>query len=55
MLRTSSLVKVCSVPSVSIASRAETPVRMDASARYGHLLQDPSLEIELARIVEQGR
>jgi AcrR family transcriptional regulator len=40
---------------LNIASRAETAVLMDASARYGRLLQDPSLEIELARIVEQGQ
>lgn len=39
----------------NVASRAETAVLMDAFARYGRLLQDPSLEIELARIVEQGR
>ena len=40
---------------LNAASRAETTVLMDASARYGRLLQDPSLEIELARIVEQGQ
>lgn len=40
---------------LNVASRAETTVLMDASARYGSLLQDRSLEIELARIVEQGR
>ncbi|MEU1513926.1 TetR/AcrR family transcriptional regulator [Streptomyces sp. NPDC005811] len=40
---------------LNIASRAETTVLMDASARHGRLLQDPSLEIELARIVEEGR
>ncbi|MDQ1045289.1 TetR/AcrR family transcriptional regulator [Streptomyces sp. V4I2] len=40
---------------LNIASRAETAVLMDASARYGRLLQDPSLETELARIVEQGQ
>lgn len=40
---------------LNVASRAETTVLMDASARYGRLLQDPSLEIELARIVDQGR
>lgn len=40
---------------LNVASRAETTVLMDASARYGSLLQDPSLEIELARIVEQGQ
>ncbi|WP_405719894.1 TetR/AcrR family transcriptional regulator [Streptomyces sp. NBC_01537] len=40
---------------LNTASRAETTVLMDASARFGRLLQDPSLEIELARIVEQGR
>ncbi|NEA98537.1 TetR/AcrR family transcriptional regulator [Streptomyces sp. SID13726] len=39
---------------LNIASRAETTVLMDASARYGRLLQDPSLEVELARIVEEG-
>ncbi|MEU1163017.1 helix-turn-helix domain-containing protein [Streptomyces sp. NPDC005921] len=40
---------------LNIASRAETTVLMDASARYGRLLQDPSLEVELTRIVEEGR
>jgi AcrR family transcriptional regulator len=40
---------------LNVASRAETTVLMDASARYGRLLQDPSLERELARIVEQGQ
>ncbi|MET8976354.1 helix-turn-helix domain-containing protein [Streptomyces sp. NPDC004539] len=40
---------------LNIASRAETAVLMDASARYGRLLQTPSLEVELARIVEEGR
>lgn len=40
---------------LNVASRVETTVLMDASARYGSLLQDRSLEIELARIVEQGR
>jgi AcrR family transcriptional regulator len=40
---------------LNVASRAETAVLMDASARYGRLLQDPSLEIELARIAEQGQ
>ncbi|MFJ3895758.1 TetR/AcrR family transcriptional regulator [Streptomyces sp. NPDC090083] len=39
---------------LNIASRAETSVLMDASARYGRLLQDPSLEVDLARIVEEG-
>ncbi|MFJ9626217.1 TetR/AcrR family transcriptional regulator [Streptomyces sp. NPDC101175] len=39
---------------LNIGSRAETSVLMDASARYGRLLQDPSLEVELARIVEEG-
>ncbi|MFJ9566392.1 TetR/AcrR family transcriptional regulator [Streptomyces fuscichromogenes] len=40
---------------LNTASRAETTVLMDASARYGRLLQDPSLEVELTRIVEEGR
>lgn len=40
---------------LNVAARTETTVLMDASARYGRLLQDPSLEIELARIVEEGR
>ncbi|GAA0315402.1 TetR/AcrR family transcriptional regulator [Streptomyces turgidiscabies] len=39
---------------LNVASRAETAVLMEASARYGRLLQDPSLEVELARIVEEG-
>ncbi|MFI6254274.1 TetR/AcrR family transcriptional regulator [Streptomyces sp. NPDC051016] len=40
---------------LNTASRAETTVLMDASARHGRLLQDPSLEVELTRIVEEGR
>lgn len=40
---------------LNVASRAETTVLMDASARFGRLLQDESLEIELAKIVEEGR
>ncbi|WP_406458046.1 TetR/AcrR family transcriptional regulator [Streptomyces sp. NBC_01622] len=40
---------------LNIASRAETTILMDAAARVGSLLHDASLEIELAKIVEQGR
>ncbi|WP_216587593.1 TetR/AcrR family transcriptional regulator [Streptomyces brasiliscabiei] len=40
---------------LNVASRAETVILMDASARFGRLLQDPSLEIELAKIVDEGR
>jgi AcrR family transcriptional regulator len=40
---------------LNIASRAETTILMDAAARVGSLLHDPSLEIELAKIAEQGR
>ncbi|MFG2022257.1 TetR/AcrR family transcriptional regulator [Streptomyces sp. NPDC048825] len=40
---------------LNVASRAETTVLMDASARFGRLLQDPSLETELTKIVEEGR
>ncbi|MET7609106.1 TetR/AcrR family transcriptional regulator [Streptomyces avermitilis] len=40
---------------LNVASRAETSVLMDASARFGRLLQDPSLETELAKIAEEGR
>ncbi|MGC9538886.1 TetR/AcrR family transcriptional regulator [Streptomyces sp. UG1] len=40
---------------LNAASRAETAVLMDASARFGRVLQDPSLETELAKIVEEGR
>ncbi|WP_151482032.1 TetR/AcrR family transcriptional regulator [Streptomyces albicerus] len=40
---------------LNVASRAETTVLMDASARFGRLLQDPSLEIELTKIVEEGQ
>jgi len=40
---------------LNIASRAETAILMDAAARVGSLLHDPSLEIELAKIVERGR
>lgn len=40
---------------LNIASRAETTILMDAGARVGSLLHDRSLEIELAKIVEQGR
>lgn len=37
---------------LNIASRAETAVLMEASARFGRLLQDPSLETELTRIID---
>ncbi|MFF1681160.1 TetR/AcrR family transcriptional regulator [Streptomyces sp. NPDC058256] len=40
---------------LNIASRAETAILMDAAARVGSLLHDPSLEIELAKIAERGR
>jgi len=40
---------------LNIASRAETTILMDAAARVGSLLHDPSLEVELAKIVERGR
>ena len=40
---------------LNVTSRAETTVLMDASARFGRLLQDPSLEIELTKIVDEGR
>ncbi|MFC8672161.1 TetR/AcrR family transcriptional regulator [Streptomyces griseorubiginosus] len=39
---------------LNIDSRAETVVLMEASARFGQLLRDPSPERELARIVEDG-
>lgn len=39
---------------LNMTSRAETAVLMAASARFGQLLQDPSLELELARIIEHG-
>ncbi|MEV6174185.1 TetR/AcrR family transcriptional regulator [Streptomyces sp. NPDC051954] len=39
---------------LNVSSRAETAVLMDASARFGGLLQDRSLETELAKIVQQG-
>ncbi|WP_246460639.1 hypothetical protein [Streptomyces himalayensis] len=31
---------------LNVASRVETTVLMDASARFGRLMQDPSLEIK---------
>jgi AcrR family transcriptional regulator len=37
------------------ASRAETPVLMDAAAHFGRLFQDPSLGAELARIIQAGQ
>ncbi|WP_217567224.1 TetR/AcrR family transcriptional regulator [Streptomyces sp. GbtcB7] len=40
---------------LNVASRAETTVLMGASARFGRLLQDPSLEIELTKIAEEGQ
>ncbi|MET8079377.1 TetR/AcrR family transcriptional regulator [Streptomyces sp. NPDC005303] len=39
---------------LNIALRAETAVLMEASARFGRLLQDPSLETELTRIIDDG-
>ncbi|MGI3198395.1 hypothetical protein ACRJ4W_06910 [Streptomyces sp. GLT-R25] len=40
---------------LNVASRGETTVLMSASARFGRLFQDPSLEIELTKIVEEGK
>ncbi|MFJ9542768.1 TetR/AcrR family transcriptional regulator [Streptomyces sp. NPDC101225] len=40
--------------SLNVESRAETVVLMEASARFGQLLRDPTPERELARIVEAG-
>ncbi|MFF0018478.1 TetR/AcrR family transcriptional regulator [Streptomyces sp. NPDC005374] len=40
---------------LNVTFRAETTVLMDASARFGRLLQDPSIEIELTKIVEEGQ
>jgi AcrR family transcriptional regulator len=40
---------------LNVASRAQTVVLMDASARFGGLLRDPSLDRELASIIEAGQ
>ncbi|MFJ8113812.1 TetR/AcrR family transcriptional regulator [Streptomyces sp. NPDC096132] len=39
---------------LNIESRPETAVLMEASARFGRLLRDPTPERELARIIEDG-
>lgn len=39
---------------LNIESRAETVVLMEASARFGQLLRDPTPEQALARIIEDG-
>lgn len=39
---------------LNIESRAETVVLMEASARFGRLLRDPTPEREFARIVAEG-
>lgn len=39
----------------NLAARRETVVLMDAAARYGGLFRDPSLDVELARLIERGQ
>jgi AcrR family transcriptional regulator len=40
---------------VNLAARRESVVLMDAAARYGGLFSDPSLDVELARLIERGQ
>lgn len=40
---------------VNLAARRESVVLMDAAARYGGLFRDPSLDVELARLIERGQ
>lgn len=40
---------------LNMGSREQTVVLMDAAARYGGLLRDPSLDLELARMIDAGQ
>ncbi|MEO6082685.1 MAG: TetR/AcrR family transcriptional regulator [Umezawaea sp.] len=40
---------------LNTASRQETVTLMDASVRFGGLLRDPALDVELTKVVEDGR
>jgi AcrR family transcriptional regulator len=40
---------------INLAARRESVVLMDAAARYGGLFRDPSLDVELARLIACGQ
>ncbi len=40
---------------INLGARRESVVLMDAAARYGGLFRDPSLDVELARLIERGQ
>ncbi len=40
---------------INLAARRESVVLMDAAARYGGVLREPSLDVELAKLIERGK
>jgi AcrR family transcriptional regulator len=40
---------------INLNARQESVVLMDAAARHGALFREPMLDVELARLIEQGR
>lgn len=40
---------------VNLAARRDSVVLMDAAARHGGLFRDPSLDVELARLIDRGQ
>jgi AcrR family transcriptional regulator len=40
---------------INLNARRESVVLMDAAARHGALFREPMLDVELARLIEQGR
>lgn len=40
---------------INVTARRESVVLMDAAARYGGVLREPSLDVELARLIEHGK
>jgi len=40
---------------INLNARQESAVLMDAAARHGALFREPMLDVELARLIEQGR
>jgi AcrR family transcriptional regulator len=40
---------------INVSARRESAVLMDAAVRYGGVLREPSLELELAKLIEHGK
>jgi len=40
---------------INVTARRESTVLMDAAVRYGGVLREPSLELELAKLIERGK